>query len=138
MNGKLSIKDRRMRFGFINVSKCYFCENCESMIHLFFACDALNHIWRDILMWMGIRRNLYIWNREKMWMIKETKIKVWKWHILKIAIAEAVYEIWRSRNEKIFSQRDKNPYLKDKIIRNIVARCTLHRELENHVNTIHP
>lgn len=45
LNGKLLTKDRPMRYDLINDIKYYFCENDESMDHLFFSCDGSKNIW---------------------------------------------------------------------------------------------
>lgn len=50
------------------------------------------------------------------------------------AIAETTYDIWRARNDKIFSQKPIHIRLKDSIIHNIVIRSTLNRKLNSHVN----
>lgn len=67
-------------------------------------------------------------------MIRETKKKEWKTKILRIAIAETIYDFWRSRNENLFSQKNMKSILIENIIHNMVVRCNLYRDLKNHVN----
>ncbi|XP_050916380.1 uncharacterized protein LOC127131506 [Lathyrus oleraceus] len=102
LNGKLPTKERLMKFRLINSSICCFCDNYESVDHLFFAYARFNNIWRGILLPMGIRRNPENWHEEKTWLIRETKKRGGKKKILRVAIEETVYELWRSRNDKFF------------------------------------
>lgn len=55
--------------------------------------------------------------------------------ILKITLAETIYEMWRNINEIIFSQKNLDPSLKDVIIHNVIARRRLHRKFSFHVIT---
>lgn len=46
----------------------------------------------------------------------EARKKSWRRQILKIACAETIYELWKERNEKIFSQIYLALNVDDKII----------------------
>lgn len=134
LNGRLPTKDRLLNFRLIDNHNWCLCAMDESIDHLFFSCVGLHSIWRNILLHMGIQRSLNNWNEEKKWMIRETKKNGWKTEILIIAIGETFYELSRSRNEKIFSQKDMEPILIENIIHNIVVRRSLHRDLNSHIN----
>lgn len=51
-----------------------------------------------------------------------------------MACTETIYEVWKSRNEKIFSQKDVDHNLKEKIIDNIVGRCIKNRNVRAHID----
>lgn len=44
-----------------------------------------------------------MWTNEKTWLIQEIKKKGWRRLILKIAMTETIYEIWKAMNDMIFS-----------------------------------
>lgn len=134
LHGKLLTKDRLIRFDMLMDPKCEFCDHMENLNHLFFGCQSFMNIWKEILGWLGIKMNLLERNLEKEWLIKEKRKKGWKRQILKIASAETIYELWRGRNEKIFSHKNMNHSVKDKIIEDIIGRCKINRILNTHVN----
>lgn len=76
--GKLPTKDRLTRFGIITYSNCCFCDCNEYINHLFFECRKYCSIWKDILGWFQITICPMNWNREIIWLTKETRKKGWK------------------------------------------------------------
>ncbi|XP_058784807.1 uncharacterized protein LOC131659667 [Vicia villosa] len=134
LHGRIATKDRLVRFSIkVDDKCCCWCKENETLEHLFFACDTTVRIWRELLAWLGIYRQPAGWRSEKDWLITETKKKGWRNQILKILIAETVYEIWRRRNEIIFSN-SSNDNLMEMIKTNAVGRCTMTRKLGGHVN----
>lgn len=49
-------------------------------------------------------------------------------------IMETVYEVWKERNDMLFSQNSLDPHMKDIIIDNGSPRCGMHRKLCVHIN----
>ncbi|XP_058757250.1 uncharacterized protein LOC131630492 [Vicia villosa] len=131
---KLPTKHRLKQFGFIDENVCSYCEDIESTNHLLFACKGTNHIWKEVLRWMHIQREPDCWSQEVRWMTTEANKKGWKTQILKIALAETVYEVWRYGNEKIFSNRNIDHLVGNKIKESILGRCLMSRKLQSHVN----
>jgi hypothetical protein len=86
------------------------------MEHIFFECNTTQLIWREILSWVGFTRSPTNWSGEKTLLIQETKKKGWRRQILKITATETIYDIWRVRNEIVFSQQYIDSCLKDIII----------------------
>ncbi|XP_058764072.1 uncharacterized protein LOC131637497 [Vicia villosa] len=108
---RLSIKDRLLKHGSNVDAGCIFCRDMETLHHLFFECQTTNLIWRSVLHHIGYNRNPRGWSQEKIWLNSETRKKGWHRDLLKIAIAECVYGIWRHRNGVIFSQTRGSLYL---------------------------
>lgn len=49
--------------------------------------------------------------------------------ILKLAIAEVIYGIWRARNELILNQTQLDSNLRTEIVQLVIVRCQLDRKL---------
>ncbi|XP_058734321.1 uncharacterized protein LOC131606051 [Vicia villosa] len=133
LKGRLPTKDRLCKFGILTENRCCFCQGEESIEHLFFACDETKKIWKTVLEWLHIDRNPRGWKEESMWLISETRKKGWKRKILKVAITETIYEVWKGRNHMVFNQTMLDPHMKERIIENIGIRCGLHRSLSIHI-----
>lgn len=52
--GRIYTKDRHTRFGIVNDGKCAFCNNKESIEHLFFEYSYPKEVWSNVLRWMKI------------------------------------------------------------------------------------
>ncbi|KAH1252729.1 hypothetical protein GmHk_04G009618 [Glycine max] len=92
-HGRLSTKDRLCKYGMIDDKSCCFCSEEESMNHLFFACDNSKRVWMKVLQWVQIRHDPSDWPNELHWLIRHTKGKGTRATVLKMAIAETIYEI---------------------------------------------
>ncbi|CAK8565420.1 unnamed protein product [Lathyrus sativus] len=136
LNGKLPTKDRLKKFGVIDSSGCSFCDAGESMDHLFFACSGFCSVWREVLGQLNIRRKLASWENEKNWLNREANKNGWKAKILKLASIETIYELWRSKNKRLFNHKKMDSTLVDKIMHNIVTRSNMYRDLADHVTRI--
>ncbi|XP_058733450.1 uncharacterized protein LOC131605068 [Vicia villosa] len=132
--GKLSTKDRLLKFGISVNPTCEFCNNLESIHHLFFECSHVHMVWKGILEWLGVHRSPHGWNEERVWIMSETHKKGWMCQLLKIACAETIYEVWKNRNEKIFSQKDIDRNLLGMIIDIIVARGIKNSKIRSHID----
>lgn len=134
LRGRLPTKDRLCRFGIITDKRYCFCHGEESIDHIFFDCNATTKIWKDVLVWLNISRNPMEWKEESIWLINETKKKGWKKKVLKMAITETIYLVWKGRNNMLLSQLMLDSHMKDRIIENISIRCGLHRKLSTHIS----
>ncbi|XP_058763720.1 uncharacterized protein LOC131637150 [Vicia villosa] len=132
--GRLATKDRLTRFGVKLEKSCTFCLEDESIDHLFFSCRKTNTIWQTILQWIGYSRTPRQWSEEKRWLIQESNRKGWKRQLLKVALAETIYFLWKARNDHIFNQIDIGSELTSSIKTSIVTRSSLSKHLRGHVN----
>ncbi|XP_058752915.1 uncharacterized protein LOC131626112 [Vicia villosa] len=132
--GRLSTKDRLVRFGLIQDTKCCFCQQMETMQHLFFACDYSSKIWEEMLQWNGYKRTATTWDKEKLWLIKEIAKKGWRREILRIILAETIYHIWYERNEVLFKHTRPSMNISRRIKDRVMNRSLLYRKLIPHVS----
>ncbi|XP_058755400.1 uncharacterized protein LOC131628584 [Vicia villosa] len=134
--GWLATKDRLIRFG-VNLEKTRtFCHEDDSIDHLFFACRKTNTIWKTILQWIGYLRTPMQWYVEKAWLTQESNRKGWKRQMLKVALAETVYFLWKARNDHIFNQLDMGSEIIPRIKTSIVTSSSLSKHLRGHVNVV--
>lgn len=115
IRGRLQTKDKLIWYD-INVdARCMFCSDEETMEHLFFGYNKTSGVWKNILAWVGYSRIPSTWTNESALLITEMRKKGWRRYILKVAIAETVYVVWRMRNDLIFNQ-----HTMDDIINNMI------------------
>lgn len=102
------------------------CEMCktevETIDHLLFACSSTKGTWKDVINMLGIDNQPQQWNTEKDWIRTHTRRKGSKAGILKIAIAETIYGIWRYRNVVIFEANINNTHIARDIIDIVLYR----------------
>lgn len=115
-------------------ASCVFCSKEETLHHLLFDCHITNQIWSKVLHHIGYNRKPEGWDQKRLWLIAETMKKGWHRDMLKIAIAESVYGIWRYRNDVIFKNAYVDPQIWKMIIQDIIVRSSLHKSNRNHVN----
>ncbi|XP_058776255.1 uncharacterized protein LOC131650566 [Vicia villosa] len=133
MLGRLPTKDRLAKIGIITDGICVFCQENETLPHLFFHCEYTQRIWVHILEWNGYSRSVLDWEREKLWLIGETKKKGWRRDILKISLTETIYYIWITRNAAIFQNQVPINVIQN-IKQAVVTRCSGRKALRTHVN----
>ncbi|XP_058782979.1 uncharacterized protein LOC131657620 [Vicia villosa] len=134
--GRLQTKDQLLRYG-INVEpKCVFCPADEIMDHLLFECSITKGIWKCILVWIGYIRDPANWMIERDWIIAEVKKKGWRRDILKTAVVETVYAVWRMRNDVIFNQHTLDDTVTNRIKEVIALRCIGYRKFAKHINIV--
>ncbi|XP_070046455.1 uncharacterized protein [Nicotiana tomentosiformis] len=67
-NGRLYTKDRLLKWGIETDQRCLVCTQAnESIQHLFFECQYAAELWKRMLKWQGISRNIYGWSEELKW-----------------------------------------------------------------------
>ncbi|XP_058732951.1 uncharacterized protein LOC131604537 [Vicia villosa] len=79
-------------------------------------------VWENVLRWMQVRHGPRGWNEEMAWLIKICKSRKWRGHIVKMAIAEVIYETWWDRNMVVHSIENSNRDTTKRVIDNIVYR----------------
>lgn len=63
--GRLNIKDRIAKFRVVTNGRCSFCDQPETVKHLFFECRITNKIWATILDWLYYITRPTNWTNEK-------------------------------------------------------------------------
>ncbi|XP_010541748.1 PREDICTED: uncharacterized protein LOC104815125 [Tarenaya hassleriana] len=104
MQGRMPTRDRLLRWNIIQNSTCVLCnEEEESHDHLFFQCRFSAETWQELAskIWRNPPANLSMCLS---WMEAIPQSDGLKRNILlKILIQHAVYEVWKERNSRIFS-----------------------------------
>lgn len=100
---RLATKARLHHLGLLNDEMCGLCNSDAGDInHLVMNCQVTKCIWRDVLHWLKILHQSACWSDEIKWIASITKGKRFMANMVKIAIAETVYDIWRYRNNVVF------------------------------------
>ncbi|XP_058755276.1 uncharacterized protein LOC131628452 [Vicia villosa] len=121
-NKRLATKTRLEKFGVQTDLKCVFCEGTENIQHLLFECRETKEIWEQVLRWLNMKHKVQGWDQELRWLSKVCNIRNWRSNIVKMALVETVYEIWKKRNDKVYQQQYKDRNTAQKIIELIVNR----------------
>lgn len=53
-HNRLAAKNRLVKLGLLNDSKCIFCGKEETIQHLFFECDEIRKVWCSIVHWIQV------------------------------------------------------------------------------------
>ncbi|XP_050217492.1 uncharacterized protein LOC126668329 [Mercurialis annua] len=107
---RIMTKDRLLSWGTISSDTCSLCnDKSETMDHLFFGCVYSDCIWKGVLVWLGIRRQINPWRREISWFVRRAKGRSEIAKKRRLSFAAAVYFIWRARNEAVFNNNVMNP-----------------------------
>lgn len=121
-HGRLTTKDRLMKFGMIQDVKCEFYDANETLQHWFFECSGTNNIWNVVLQWLHVEHHENGWIQVRDWATKICKNKSWRKKILQVALAETMYDVWKLRNNKVYRKDNMDSDIITQIIDNIVNR----------------
>jgi hypothetical protein len=132
-HGRLATKDRLLKYGMIDNNTCCFCTKEETLNHLFFECESLKSVWKEILRWTQINHIPDGWHSEVKWLSQQTKGKGARAAVLKMAVSETVNEIWKARNNKIFGETIEINTLGTKIIDTLVYRGWNNKKLRKYI-----
>ena len=101
-NNAVLTKDNLLRRNWVGSPSCYFCQNNESIDHLFFMCPVAKVIWGMVGLCIGatnIPNNL-------------SQAKIWFVHwlpggeqIYTFCMAAICWAIWKKRNEACFDNK---------------------------------
>ncbi|XP_058782964.1 uncharacterized protein LOC131657602 [Vicia villosa] len=75
---KLPTRMRLHRWGMINITTCVFCDQEETIDHMFFDCVVLKRIWKAVLNWMGIHHDPGNLTYELNWLLLHYRGKGWR------------------------------------------------------------
>ncbi|XP_058776449.1 uncharacterized protein LOC131650760 [Vicia villosa] len=95
-----------------------------------------SHVWVNIMEWIGYHRRCKNWEEEKQWLSMETAKKGWRRCLLKLVIAEVIYQLWQLRNDMIFGQSHATGDIVMKIKHTIGIRDCAKRALKNHMSMV--
>ncbi|XP_058726890.1 uncharacterized protein LOC131598292 [Vicia villosa] len=121
-HNRLATKSRLVKMGMLKDSKCSFCNNVETIQHLFFECEEMRKIWCIILKWIQLEHAPHNWDEELCWIINIGKGKGWKAALLRLAVTETVYGAWAFRNSCCFGNQCESSAIAQGIIDKIVFR----------------
>lgn len=80
---------------------CCFCERSEENLdHLFFECEYVDRVWRDVAAWCGIRRQAEKWELEKRYLISQCTNNNMQQRLYRCMMTIVVYHVWRERNAR--------------------------------------
>lgn len=133
-HGRIATKDILHKFGIGTDRNCSFCSCEETIEHLYFECRKTRQIWEEMLNWIGYHRQVQNWKDEKSWIIRETNKKGWRRLILKMAIAETCYWVWRARNDYVFNKKQMDNDIGKTIKYHIVTRGSMQKKINSHLN----
>ncbi|XP_058727135.1 uncharacterized protein LOC131598566 [Vicia villosa] len=132
-HGRLATKDRLYKFGMTDNTSCCFCPKVESLNHLFFECETMKKIWMEVLQWARINHVPEDWHEEKKWLVHQTKGKRTRAAIIKMAVSETIYELWRIRNNKSFGETVDITKVGRKIIDTLIYRGWYNKKIRNYI-----
>lgn len=134
--GRLPTKDRLQIFGIITYGKCCFCDEPESIDHLFYDCRITTAIWVRVLKWLQIHHQPGAWVTELGWITQKSKGKAPNSKLLKMASTECLYAIWTWRNKIIFKDEQLHRDLAKDICNKVAARSAKNRLLDKEVQKL--
>ncbi|XP_060175448.1 uncharacterized protein LOC132606120 [Lycium barbarum] len=110
VQNRLATTDRLASWGMQVDTLCQLCNAGvdENHKHLFFECTYSTFIWKKLLHWMGINRQIDCWENEVAWLARRMQSKSSKWHMVGFVFAVAVYHIWAERNARKFQQVNRS------------------------------
>ena len=106
--GVILTKDNLAKRNWKGDKKCCFCNNDESIQHLFFECHVAKFVWNVVFVTFGIVPPSSITNMLGTW-LRGFNLRSRK--LLLIGATAMCWAIWLSRNEVVFKQNKPNSYL---------------------------
>lgn len=67
-----------------------------------------NQIWKSVLEWIGISRDILNWEDEKGWVTKNSKGKSVRSAAIRSSFAESIYQVWSARNDNVFNGENQS------------------------------
>ena len=106
--GVILTKDNLAKRNWKGDKKCCFCNNDESIQHLFFECHVAKFVWNVVFVTFGIVPPSSITNMLGTW-LRGFNLRSRK--LLLIGATAMCWAIWLSRNEVVFQRNKPNSYL---------------------------
>lgn len=130
---RLATKDRLIKVGVNIGSQCCLCQSDESIDHLLFACNDMDFIWAAVLRWIQVDHRPQQWHEELKWIVNFCRGRGKRVGIMKMAIAETIYNCWKYRNATSFGNTYDRNIVVNNIIDSIVYRSWHHRKYRDYV-----
>ncbi|XP_058755461.1 uncharacterized protein LOC131628652 [Vicia villosa] len=132
-HGKLPTTSRLCRFGLLSDNKCGFCDNEETISHLFFYCEEMKSIGRYVLQWLDIHHSPKRWEEEIDWIQRKGKGKGWRAKLFRLALTETIYGAWLYKNGTCFGKVMHRAKVLETILEKIVYRSWGCKDLKSHI-----
>ncbi|XP_021836737.1 uncharacterized protein [Spinacia oleracea] len=125
VQNRLAKKDRLIRWQLNIDGICGLCQvENENLEHLFFSCSYSQEIWKQVLLSLGVNRNVLPWHEEVQIAVKKSRSTQKQACKYSIAFIESVYCIWLQRNAKVFRDHvDPVKTVVSNIMFNVECRC---------------
>ena len=94
-------KDNLAKRNWIGNQKCCFCEQNETVQHLFFECHVARTIWRIIHMSFGLAPPKNITNLFGNWLKGIPKVVIQN---IRVGVSAVLWTIWNIRNDLVFNK----------------------------------
>ncbi|XP_019235524.1 PREDICTED: uncharacterized protein LOC109215865 [Nicotiana attenuata] len=96
---RLPTVDRLQKIGIQVAQVCVFCGQEEEIFeHLFFECSYTSDVWKRLLNWMGIQRQIQTWEEELQWVTYHARKKKGIGNIIVAVFGMLLHSLWRDRN----------------------------------------
>ncbi|GAB2280483.1 hypothetical protein Dimus_039413 [Dionaea muscipula] len=124
MLNKIRTKDRLNRMGIRVDDQCVLCAHAlEDRDHLFCSCAFVQEARADILHHFQLKTNASCWDEWWHWLLKISRGRTSMAKQKRCIGAAFAYEVWRVRNDKIFSSLDCTPAMvAGRVIHNLVSQ----------------
>ncbi|CAK8564326.1 unnamed protein product [Lathyrus sativus] len=132
---RLAIRGRLKKLGLTTDDNCKFCNKEETIDHLLFDCLPFKNCWQQILACLGIQRFPCEWRDELEWLVTQCKGKGWRKCILRSAVAETIYEVWKYHNNSVFGN-NVNLEIRDLVISTLANREWVNSRMRHHIATL--
>lgn len=99
LHHRLSTVERLTRIGIQVPAECVLCRIAdETHDHLYMECNVIRRLWRRLLIWMGMQKNVGDWKTELEWVTKQVKGRSTNSFIISNVFAMVINIMWRTRN----------------------------------------
>ncbi|XP_019251222.1 PREDICTED: uncharacterized protein LOC109230152 [Nicotiana attenuata] len=96
---RLPTVDRLQKIGIQVAQVCVFCGQEEEIFeHLFFECSYTSAVWKRLLNWMRIQRQIQTWEEELQWVTYHARKKKGIGNIIVAVFGMLLHSLWRDRN----------------------------------------
>lgn len=103
LHGKLPTCNFLQKIGIVVDPTCCLCgEETETIDHMFFACDVVQHVWAGVARWCGFDHRLGSWNEEHSYLLGQCRSNSGKQRRYRSAVSVVMYFVWKERNKRQF------------------------------------
>lgn len=110
--GRLATRSRLKSWGLILDDACPLCLGAgEDTAHLFFSCPATGAVWKGVLAWIHVHRQIHSFEAEVQLATQACRRKNAASKLYGVCFAETVYAVWCSRNTQVFDNKSSKSVL---------------------------